>query len=63
MLKWFLTIFSLGAPDSVTLLVVLELFFSFRLPWVVHFILVGVLLSLKITDSSLEHAICHLLET
>ena len=47
---------------SVTFLVVLELFFSSRLPWVVHSILVGLLLSLKFTDSPLEHAICHLLE-
>ena len=47
---------------SVTFLVVLELFFSSRLPWVVHSILVGLLLSLKFTDSPLEHAICHLFE-
>ena len=33
---------------SVTFLVVLELFFSSRLPWVVHSILVGLLLSLKV---------------
>ena len=47
---------------SVTFLLVLELFFSFRLPWVVHSILVGLLLSLKFTDSPLEHAICQLFE-
>ena len=35
----------------------MELFFSFRL-----FILMGLLLSLKLTVSPLEHAICHLLK-
>ena len=48
---------------SVTFLIVLELFFSFpHLPWVVHSILVELLLSLKFTDSPLEHVICHLLD-
>ena len=37
--------------------VVMELFFSFRL-----IILMGLLLSLKLTVSPLEHAICHLLK-
>ena len=44
----------------VTFLVVLELFFSCGLPWVVNSISVGLLLSLKFTGSPLQHAICHL---
>ena len=47
---------------SVTFLVVLGLFFSFRLPWFVHSTLVGLFLSLKFTNSPLEHTTCHLLE-
>ena len=44
----------------VTFLVVLELFFFCRLPWIVHSISGGLLLSLKFTRSPLQHATCHL---
>ena len=40
----------------VTFLVVLELFFFCRLPWIVHSISGGLLLSLKFTRSPLQHA-------
>ena len=50
----WLSFLAVTSLHLVKFLVVLELFFSCRLPWVVHSIFVG------FTGSPLQHAICHL---